>query len=382
MEVGGAEARLLRVEIREEPALQQRVVGEVDARHNVGRQEGGLLVLGEVVVRIAVQNHAADDPYRGDFFRHDLGRIENAVGQFRRQLLGDDLDTEFPFRKRAGFDRFPEVAAVEVIIGALQLGGFVPDERLHAELRLPVKLDKRRLPFRVHKAEGVNTEALHHAVGARDPAVGHCPDHGVHGFGHQGDEIPERVVGGRGLREAAVGLHFHRVDEVRELDGVLDEEDRDVVADEIPVAFIGVEFHGEAAHVSRCIDGARAAGDRGETCEERRAFAGFGEEASAGEIGDRFRAFEKSVCGASAGVDDAFGDALMVEVEDLFAQHEIFKQRRTERAGLQAVLVVGDRHAMIGGEQLAARLVQLPCISLAGLVCAFRHRCTSLLAAV
>ena len=39
-----------------------------------------------------------------------------------------------------------------------------------------------------------------------------------------------------GLREAAVGLHLHRMDEVGELDRVLDEEHRDVVADEVPVA--------------------------------------------------------------------------------------------------------------------------------------------------
>jgi hypothetical protein len=38
-------------------------------------------------------------------------------------------------------------------------------------------------------------------------------------------------VRGLGLREAAIRLLLGRVDEVRELDGVLDEEDRDVVPD-------------------------------------------------------------------------------------------------------------------------------------------------------
>ena len=33
-----------------------------------------------------------------------------------------------------------------------------------------------------------------------------------------------------------------------------------------------------------------------------------------------------------ARVDDAFGNAFMVEVEDFFAQHEIFQQGRTARA--------------------------------------------------
>jgi hypothetical protein len=41
-----------------------------------------------------------------------------------------------------------------------------------------------------------------------------------------------------GLREGAVRLHLHRVHQVRELHRVLDEEHRDVVADQIPVALL------------------------------------------------------------------------------------------------------------------------------------------------
>ena len=57
-------------------------------------------------------------------------------------------------------------------------------------------------------------------------------------LGHQRDEVPEGVVRRGRLREAAVGLHLHGVDEVGELDRVLDEEHRDVVADEVPVALL------------------------------------------------------------------------------------------------------------------------------------------------
>ena len=57
----------------------------------------------------------------------------------------------------------------------------------------------------------------------------------------------------------AVGLRLHGVDEVGELDRVLDEEDRDVVADEVPVALLRVELHGEAAHVAGEVERALAA---------------------------------------------------------------------------------------------------------------------------
>ena len=133
-------------------------------------------------------------------------------------------------------------------------------------------------------------------------------------------------MGARGLREAAVGFHLHGVNEVGELDCVLDEEDRDVVADEIPVAFLGVEFHGKAAHVAGRVDGTCAAGDGGEAGEDGRAFPGALEEIGFRETGQRLVELEKSVCGGTTRVDDALGDALVIEVEDLLAQDEIFEQ--------------------------------------------------------
>ena len=49
--------------------------------------------------------------------------------------------------------------------------------------------------------------------------------------------------------------------EVGELDRVLDEEHRDVVADEVPVALLRVELHREAAHVTGEVGRALVAGD-------------------------------------------------------------------------------------------------------------------------
>ena len=67
---------------------------------------------------------------------------------------------------------------------------------------------------------------------------------------------------------AAVRLHLHRMDEIGKLDRVLDEEHRDVVADEIEIALVGVELDREAAHVARHVARAGAAGDGGEPRED------------------------------------------------------------------------------------------------------------------
>jgi hypothetical protein len=61
-------------------------------------------------------------------------------------------------------------------------------------------------------------------------------------LGVQRHEIPEGVVGALRLWDLPVGMRLRRVDDVRELDRVLDEEDRDVVADQVEGAFFGVEL--------------------------------------------------------------------------------------------------------------------------------------------
>jgi hypothetical protein len=63
--------------------------------------------------------------------------------------------------------------------------------------------------------------------------------------------------------------------QIRKLHRVLNEEDRDIVADEVPVAFVRVEFHGETPHVARRVRRATLADYRREAGEHRRALTGF-----------------------------------------------------------------------------------------------------------
>jgi len=64
------------------------------------------------------------------------------------------------------------------------------------------------------------------------------------------------------------------------------------------------------------------------------------EKIGACNIGEGFIGLEKSMRGRSPRMHDTFRDALMIEVEDLLAEHEIFKERGTAGAGAQGVLIV------------------------------------------
>ena len=243
---------------------------------------------------------------------------------------------------------------MEVVVGALQLGGLVPHGGLDAEARAPMELDEGRFTLCIDEAERVDAETFHHAQAARDGAVAHGPHHHVLRLGHQRDEVPEGVVRAGRLRKGAVGLHLHGVDQVGELHRVLDEEHRYVVADQVPVALLGVELDREAAHVARRVHAAGATGHGGKAREDGGLLADLRQDVGSGEVGQRIRQLEEAVRAAAARVHDALGNALVVEVHHLLAQDEVFQQRWAARRGAQRILVVGHRNALLRGQHRVA----------------------------
>ncbi len=237
---------------------------------------------------------------------------------------------------------------MKVRIGAVDLDRLVPDHRLQPRLRLPVELDEARLPLGVDQPEGVDAKTLHEPERPRDGPVGHDPHDHVHRLRHQRDEVPEGVVRRLRLRKATVGLGLRRVDQVGELDRVLDEEDRNVVADEVPVPLLRIEPHRETAHVPRQIRRSLAAGDRREAHEGLGLFACALEDIRRRELGDRLGAFEISVRTEAARMHHPFRDPLVVEVEDLLAEMRVFHQRWPALPGAQRVLIVRNRMAPLG----------------------------------
>ena len=254
----------------------------------------------------------------------------------------------------------PQIAPVKIVVGRLELESLVPDDGLHPELRLPVKLDEVRLAFGVHHPKGVNAKSFHHAIAARNRAIRHRPHQHVGGFGHEGRPVPERVVGAAGLRKGAIGFHFDGMDEIGKLDGVLDEENRDVVADEVPIALFGIELHGKPAHVTRCIDRARAAGDRREPGEDRHLLALALEQISARQVGERLIGLKEPMRRGASGVNDPLRNPLVIEVKYFLPKDEILEQRRAASAGLERLLIVGNGDALVGGELPSRRIRALP----------------------
>ncbi len=249
-EVGRSEPFQLRVEIGEVAALKKRVVREVDAGNDVLGAEGDLLRLGEEVVDAAVKHEAAHAADGNLLLGDDFGGVKHIEVELIGEVLIKKLQAQFPLGESAGLDGIPQVAAMVIRVRAVDLDCLVPEYGLEPELRLPMELHKGRFPLRVDEPEGVNAEAFHEAERARDRTVGHGPHDHVHAFRGQRYKIPEIVVRRCRLGKSPVGLLLGRVNEIRKLDGVLNEEDGDVVANDVPVALFGVELHREAANVA------------------------------------------------------------------------------------------------------------------------------------
>src|SRR4051812_46482293 len=101
---------------------------------------------------------------------------------------------------------------------------------------------------------------------------------------------------GLSLRKATIRLLLGGMNDVWKFDRVLDEEHRDVVADEVPIPFLSVQLDGKSAHVARKIRRPFAAGNRREAHEYRRLFAEPLKQVGPGDVGQRVVVLEITVC--------------------------------------------------------------------------------------
>ena len=132
-------------------------------------------------------------------------------------------------------------------------------------------------------------------------------------FGVQVREVPDIVVCSLSLRNFNIWFRLRGVDQVCELDGVLNEEDWDVIADDIPIALLGVELDGKPPHVSHCIATTPRSKNGKESKEDRRVSRSVSQDPRIGHVCGAFIEFEGSKCTGTACMNNSFWDTLVVE---------------------------------------------------------------------
>src|ERR1700722_7174677 len=96
-EIRASETFELRIQVGKIPSLQQRVVAEVHAGHDVLRAEGDLLGLCEKIIDTAIEHQTSYFFYRNFIFRYELGGVQNVEREFVGKLLIEELEAQFPF---------------------------------------------------------------------------------------------------------------------------------------------------------------------------------------------------------------------------------------------------------------------------------------------
>ena len=330
----------MRIRIGEDARLQHLVRREADARDDVRRREGDLLDLGEVVFRVAVQLQDADVDRRILGMRPHLGEVERVVRGLVGVGLRHDLDLHLPLRELVPLDGTEQVflrrfAGLADDVGRLGIGPV-----LMTLQGLEVELDPEALVLRVDERIGVRAVAVHLAHRGRQAAIREQDRHLVQALRRQRPEIPHR------RRRAQVGLRMAllRVDEVRELQRIANEEHRRVVADQVPVAVFRIELEREAAHVALGVGRAELAGDGREAGDHRRLGAGL-QRLRLGVFRDVAGDGQRAIRAPALGVHDALGNPLAILMGELLDQLPVLQQHGAALAGSQGILVVRDRRA-------------------------------------
>jgi len=251
------------------------------------------------------------------------------------------------------FDGIPQVSAVEIRILARQLLGLIPNQGVHPQHRLPVKLDETGFTLGVDHSEGVDPESLHHPEAAGDGPVRHQPHYHMGQLRGVDDKVPEGIMGRRGLGNFIVWFWLDGVDYVRELDPVLDKEDGDVVGHQVIVTVLGVEFCSKAADVPNGIRRTPGTHHSGKAYKDRGLLAGVLKETGFGILGHGFIDLEVAVGTKAPGMDHPLGDAFMIEVGHLLPEVKVLHKGWAAFTGLEGVIGVGNPDSLIGCQFLA-----------------------------
>lgn len=290
--------------------------------------ECNLLSLGEKLIDVTVELHLADIADWKDILGPDLGRIEDIEVEFILAGLWADLDAKFPGWIGTLLDCVPEVAAMEIRVISCELQSFIPDQRVHAESRRPVELHERADAFGIGKGKCVDTKTLHHAERTRDGPVTHRPHEHMRSFRMKILKIPEVIMSALGLRHLRVRLRLASVNNIWEFYGILNEENRNIISDKIPVSLLSVEFGCEPAHITNSIGASTASKDGREPDKDWSGTGCICEHWSVGDVCEALIKLERSEGARTTGMDYSFGYSFVIKVHNLILRQLTISYRR------------------------------------------------------
>lgn len=296
------------------------------------RRERDLLDLGEEVARIPVQRETSDGPKGKSLLTPRLGDVERVELECLRLLHRHHLDEHVPLGVVTLGDGIEQVADGIVGIRSRQLSSSSHVDVLDVLSCPHVEFAVNCVALARLELERVTSVAVHEAEAVWNAAIAVEKHHLVGGLGSEGDEVPVHV----GVLQVRLRIALLAVDEAREEEWIADEEDRRVVAHQIPDAVFGVELHGEASRISHGVGTAALTSDGRETHRNRRSLANLVEDLRGGEFGDVVRDFEVAESSAAFGMFHSLRNALAVKVSHCVEEVDVLEQDWPARSNCRA----------------------------------------------
>lgn len=323
-----AQAVAVRVAVREEARLQDRVGRGLDAGHQVRGRKGDLLDLGKVVLRVLVEGQLAEPAERHLALRPDLGQVKDVPLELLGFLWLEDLHVDGPAGVLAALNGLEQVLGVPVGVLAGHLGRLLVGEVLDALVRLEVDLDVDKGAVGPDKLVSVARVAVHVTVAVRGSTVREEGHNLVDGLVVRHKVIPK----GSGILEVCLGVLLLCVDEQGEVCGIPKEEDGSVVVHPVPVTFLGIKLYRETSGVSGRVCGTLLTTDGRESGNTFGLLANTVEHVDGANIANVIRHLKLSKGASTLGMDDTLGDTLAVKVGEQVDQVKVLQQKRTGRS--------------------------------------------------
>jgi hypothetical protein len=217
-----------------------------------------------VVGGVSVESNLTDWDQWVVGVRPNLCNIEDIEFVGGSVLFGHGLNKPVPGWIVTFFDSVIKVvSAVFRVLDTLSygLGG---SEVFDTLASLVMVLDIVYVTFIIYPSESVRGVTIHVSVAVGSSAVAEENGDLMEGFRWKAPEIEAHV----GVLCVVGGIALLAVNKVGELNGILNEENRSVVADHVVVTFFGVVLNGEATRVTVAVVRATLTGDSWETKED------------------------------------------------------------------------------------------------------------------
>ena len=135
----------------------------------------------------------------------------------------------------------------------------------------------------------------------------------------EGPHYPARALSRISLTKYKTdwGIITASVDDIWELHGVLNEENRNVIPNNIPVSLLRVELHSKTSYISHGIRTPPRSKHSRETQKNGRGARGISEHTGMGDIFSTLIELEGTESSRASSVDDSFWNTLVVELHDL-----------------------------------------------------------------